>query len=339
MNDSPEAASQHRPWRVPEGPLAPGHALHRQLARLLDLGDTPLSLQRVPHSTCVFVCRNQGTDRAVVCKFFAAREGLPWSEAKGLMVYEYRSLEQLRRSGFRDPPFEVVRPVEMMEDLGCLLVEPFIAASDLDYAIGGALAGDEPGLLTRLDSLAGFLARLHTANVLHRRIPFHRYCEEARRIVRSLMKAPELPREVLRSVEPLVRRWEKEGERWTVETTLVHGDVTPTNFLFPGPGRMVIVDLERMRFADPLLDVGYMTAELRHHFALRARCAERAEPFVQHFLARYCEEREFAEPARWKWLERHRFFMALGELRIARSPRLHPGHRSWLIEEAARCLQ
>ncbi|GAB4244486.1 MAG: hypothetical protein Kow00109_20380 [Acidobacteriota bacterium] len=339
MSDCPETTFRFQPWHVPAGPLVPGQALHRHLARLLKLDDEPLSMERIAHSTCVFLCRSREPDHSVVCKFFAARENLPWPEARALMLYEYRSLERLRRGGFRGPPFEVVQPLAVEEAAGCLLVEPFVPATDLDHTIGAAVSGAEAELFTRLNQLAGFLARLHGGHVLRRHIPFHRYCEDARRILRSLAKAPDLSRDLLKSLEPLVRLWERESERWTAETTLVHGDVTPTNFLFPEPGRLVVLDLERMRFADPLLDVGFLTAELRHHFALRVHCAERAEPFVRYFLDRYCEEREFAEPVRRQWLERHRFFMALGELRIARNPRLHPGHRGWLVEEALRCLR
>ena len=53
---------------------------------------------------------------------------------------------------------------------------------------------------------------------------------------------------------------------WEDNQVLVHGDVTPTNILF-GDGLWVIaIDLERMKRADRVFDVGRVAGEIKHFF-------------------------------------------------------------------------
>jgi aminoglycoside phosphotransferase (APT) family kinase protein len=120
---------------------------------------------------------------------------------------------------------------------------------------------------------------------------------------------------------------------------LVHGDATPTNFIFDPDDGLTVIDLERMRLADPVYDLGFLAAELRHHFAWRILKPDAAEPFITSFFRVYSEQ--FPDPGSVfdKITHRNRFYMALGELRIARNTWLHPGHRKWLVEEALSCLR
>ena len=85
--------------------------------------------------------------------------------------------------------------------------------------------------------------------------------------------------------------------------------------------------------------VGMLAAELKHHFAWRQLRADAAEPFISHFFHAYCEKFPNPQEAFRDITKRNRFYMALGELRIARNPWLIRPHRLWLIEEAMRCLR
>ena len=49
---------------------------------------------------------------------------------------------------------------------------------------------------------------------------------------------------------------------------LIHGDATPTNFLFPN-GRAVALDLERLRVGDRLWDLSWVAGELKHAWGWR----------------------------------------------------------------------
>jgi len=137
----------------------------------------------------------------------------------------------------------------------------------------------------------------------------------------------------------LCDKWESLRSMWDGYTSLVHGDATPTNFIFDDNRGVTAIDLERMHIGDPVYDVGLLVAELKHHFALRILSSEAAEPYISHFLHSYARYSTLTE-SHFDWLAfRSRFYMALGELRIARNPWLPRGHRNWLVSEAGRCLQ
>lgn len=94
-----------------------------------------------------------------------------------------------------------------------------------------------------------------------------------------------------------------------------------------------------MQYSDRVYDIGMLTAELKHHFAWRILQAYAAEPFIGHFLKSYCESFVDNESAFKSVAFRNRFYMALGELRIARNDWLAWEHRKRLADEALRCLR
>ena len=118
---------------------------------------------------------------------------------------------------------------------------------------------------------------------------------------------------------------------------IVHGDATPTNFLFTDHG-VTGIDLERMKWADRCWDLGFMAAELKHHFMWRSGDGWAAERFIGHFLREYAAgcggRRMFEETTR-----RLPVYMALGLLRIARNRWLGGPYRRDLVREAKQCLQ
>jgi len=126
---------------------------------------------------------------------------------------------------------------------------------------------------------------------------------------------------------------------WADVSVLVHGDATPTNFIFHPEYGITAIDLERMQSSDRVYDIGILSAELKHHFAWRIFEADAAEPFIRHFLKSYCERFLDPESVFDSVACRNRFYMALGELRIARNDWLSWEHRKWVVDEAHRCLR
>ena len=118
---------------------------------------------------------------------------------------------------------------------------------------------------------------------------------------------------------------------------LVHGDATPTNFLFPD-GQAVALDLERLRMADRLWDLSWLAGELKHAWSWRTGKATAAEAAIGHFFRAYLA----ALPGDPHLAERlfllNPFYMALAELRIARNLYLTRDYRRELVAEARRCL-
>ena len=79
--------------------------------------------------------------------------------------------------------------------------------------------------------------------------------------------------------------WNRDG-MFNDHEVIVHGDATPTNFLFHHQ-KVTGIDLEKMKWADRCWDLGFIAAELKHHYMWRAGDGKKAEPFIGHFLWEY----------------------------------------------------
>ena len=64
---------------------------------------------------------------------------------------------------------------------------------------------------------------------------------------------------------------------------LIHGDATPTNFLFPD-GRAVALDLERLGQGDRLWDLSWVAGELKHAWGWRTADFGGSEAAIRHFF-------------------------------------------------------
>jgi hypothetical protein len=288
----------------------------------------------------VFLCREARSGTQIVCKFFAGRPNLPASQALHLMNHEFHCLQWIRAAGLDHGLFRAVRPLGRNASLGCVLIEDFAPGNDLDhYLRGAAQAGEHDRLLDTLDLLAAFFACLHRATHRKSAQPFARACNELRAILRSLAPWDDILADAIQHLAHLCDKWEGMRGMWTDSASLVHGDATPTNFLFPPVGGITAVDLERAHLDDPAYDLGFVVAELKHHFALRIREADAAERFISHFLHRYSTYAGLGWAPFTRLTQRSRFYMALGEVRIARHPWLPSGHKQWLVQEACRCLR
>ena len=157
------------------------------------------------------------------------------------------------------------------------------------------------------------------------------------RLIDKLRRQTVLDAGAAREIWRLRDRWLGRS-RMRAGEAIVHGDATPTNFLFGEGGDVVAIDLERMKHADPAWDLGMVCGELKHAFLWRTGGGGAAEPFIRTFLERYAAA--FPDPAATFRAVTRRlpFFMALTELRIARNEWLCWQHRLRLVREARACL-
>ncbi len=328
------------------GPVEDGVPLHDFLSRTVaprsrsSLESPVFELTRLDSGRAVYLCRELTTASRLVCKFFSARPNLPEGESQALMDYEFRCLSWTRFQGFDRAPFQVVRPLAKTSELGCLLAEEYVHGSDMDHYIGRAAhEGQREILEGKLSILAAFFARLHRLTARPLTPNLSRACNDFRAMLRVFGGVESVPGPVIEELFHLCDKWEAAREMWPSSSSLLHGDATPTNFILDLEDGVTAIDLERMHVGDPMHDIGLFAAELRHHFALRVHRAEAAEPYIEHFLRSYWGHSAGSEEAFVDMTFRSRFYMALGELRIARNPWLPVGHRAWLIEEACRCLR
>ncbi len=320
--------------------------LHKHLSNIvlpfagINVAQPDFELHRLSIWQEVYLCKERNSSTPIVCKFFGSRSHLSKKKRLDLLNQEFGNLNAVREKGFCEFPYQVVRPLSKNEQINCLLVEEFARGNDLDYYLAkAAWEGQHEKLLKKLTMLAHFLAELHSRTALTARVNFADTADYFRHLVDSLARLELIDELAVGEFKCLCHEWTVIPEMWADISVLVHGDVTPTNFFFHPEDGLTAIDLERMHPADRVCDLGMLAAELKNHFAWRVFKADAAEPFITHFLRAYCDGVSDPESRFNAITYRNRFYMALGELRIARNIWLTLEHRKWLIDEARRCLQ
>ena len=306
----------------------------------VDTTNPSFSARTITRHPGVYLFEEKKSGKVFIGKFFGSRHNIHESEQQRLLDAEFKNLKILRNKGLRYVPNQVVRPISKARDIHSLLVENYVPGHDLDYYIQKSIyEGQHERLMKKLSMLGAFFARLHSYTTIAKKNDMKRIYLAFQEYVLTL-SGQQLIDEVLQDrLLALCREWRESGMIPSDTPVLVHGDATPTNFIFNPKDGITAIDLERMHFSDNALDIGMLAAELKHHFALRALDSEGAEPFIQHLVAAYDGEMERNAPFMATLKERNPFYMAMAELRIARNQWLHIDHRRWLIEEAIRCLQ
>jgi len=131
--------------------------------------------------------------------------------------------------------------------------------------------------------------------------------------------------------------WEPRLQNFPDRQVLIHGDATPTNFLFPD-GRAVALDLERLRGGDRLWDLSWVAGELKHAWGWRTSDFSGSEGAIRHFFRMYLTATGLDPTLTHRLSSLNPFYMALAELRIARNLYLTRDYRRELVAEARRCL-
>jgi tRNA A-37 threonylcarbamoyl transferase component Bud32 len=255
-----------------------------------------------------------------------------------LMRAELDNILRVRDLGLDRPPLRAVRALTSYPDLGCLLVEEFTSGPDLDFAVKeAALHKQHVQLATRLAQVAAFLARLHNASATVSGYDDREPLAYLEKVIGQLSSGQVISPEEAGRLRHIGQRWRDSGDLNGSGAVLVHGDATPTQFLFPGSDELVAIDFERLHYADRAADIGRIAGELKHLFAKYAGDPWASEPFIQGFYRDYYRQASAAGDFGWL-TQRARFHMGCSELRIARNPWEDSGHRHWLVAEANACL-
>lgn len=249
---------------------------------------------------------------------------------------EFNNLRLLREHyGMVNDTYQVVQPLGKNNFFSALLVVGHAPGKQLEHYINKAIYEQRrQKLFEKLGSLARFFRKLHYNTGAPRAVSLELPQWYLGRLLDTLSHTILSCREK-EAIEWQAARWWCRGEMLADNQVIVHGDATPTNFLIDGE-RVTGIDLEKMKWADRCWDLGFIAAELKHHFLWRAGDGAAAEPFIGHFLWEYVapDERFFRRVC-----ARLPLFMALGLLRIARNDWLGEGYRKDLIGEARQCLQ
>jgi len=322
-----------------EDPLY-GYFQNDILPRMGVHGSPDFRVYKINASKNVYLYEDKNSHVRLIGKFFSGDSHGSDASACHAMKQEYESLETARSFGFAGYPHYVARPLGYNAHIGCVLVVEYCDGTPFnDFIVQAVRKGARDALFQKLTALAYFLATMHnrTANVF--RVDFNAESSYFNRITHQLLQSGYIGREESQELCRLKDLWHSKDFVWQDQQVLVHGDVTPTNILF-GEGLWVIaLDLERMKRADRVFDVGRVCGEIKHFFMQYSGDKELAEPFIGHFLWEYAchfpdRRSAFASIAR-----RLPFYMGLTLLRIARNSWINGTYRRLLLDDARKTLE
>ena len=274
----------------------------------------------------------------VVGKFFEF-DSVNAEEAWRRAEKAYSNLQQVREQfGMNNGTFRVIAPLGKNKDLSALLVTEMAPGKILDHYMSKAIydAHQSQRLFDKLTYLAQFFVKLHRSSETDKQVSPDLARGYLGKLLDSLSKGP-LTASQRDDIETYAARWWDKNDVFDDREVTVHGDATPTNFFFQHH-EVIAIDLDKTKRADRCWDLGFIAAELKHHFTWRTGDGLAAEPYIGHFLweyaVRYRDEQVFHMITRKLPL-----YMSLGLLRIARNTWLDEPYRRNLIKEASRCLK
>ncbi|MCX7173341.1 MAG: aminoglycoside phosphotransferase family protein [Proteobacteria bacterium] len=304
-------------------------------------GSTPdFRVYRIPASNHVYFYEDHRSQASFIGKFYNGVKGRSPESARLRMEREFNNLNYLRSINFAGYPHYVARPLGVNASLDCVLIEEFCYGTPLTHFILGAIRdGAREALFQKLTALAWFLASMHNRTANGNKVDFNRDCVYFDRLMEQLKSDGHLGWGEAEEYYRLKDHWHEKGYMWEDQQVLVHGDVTPANILFGDGPWVIAIDLERMKTADRVFDVGRLAGEIKHFFIQYTGDKWLAEPFIRHFLWEYSCHFPDRHRAFDAITRRIPFHMGLTLLRIARNSWISPSHRQQLLIEAKRTLR
>jgi len=273
-------------------------------------------------------------------KFFLSGNEHDFNAAARRLDREFHHLHLMRGYGFDQSPHYVARPLGKNPSLNCVLVSEHCGGELLSSIIRRAIGNFDHNLLYgKLTALAYFFSRFHNRTANPYPVDFGETASYMDRLLAALQFGGVLSPAEAGEYYYLKDCWCRNPAMREDCQVLVHGDATPENFMHGDNLHVITFDLERLRRADRVFDIGRMAGEIAHFFMTQTGNRYHAEPLIGHFLWEYSchfpdRERTFAAISK-----RVPFYMGITFLRIARNPWLPGDYRRRLVREAAECLR
>jgi aminoglycoside phosphotransferase len=273
---------------------------------------------------------------AVVGKFFSAYP--PQVSADVSLAREYDQYLSLPALGLGNGDGLAPRLLGRWPKRSLGLLLEAVPGPDLDHLLLQACVHNDPAPLFRgLEKLARLLGFFHSRPVPAPPVSPQPGLAYLDKVLAQLREAGRLTREDWQALAHERDAWEGRFQDFPDRQVLIHGDATPTNFLFPD-GRAVALDLERLGHGDRLWDLSWVAGELRHAWGWRTADFGGSEAAIRHFFRRYLAAAGPDAALTQRIFSLNPFYMALAELRIARNLYLSHDYRRELVAEARRCL-
>ncbi|MDP1836761.1 MAG: aminoglycoside phosphotransferase family protein [Chlamydiales bacterium] len=283
----------------------------------------------------VYVYEEKTSQTRVVGKFFSSDEN-----ASKRVQQEFINLTLLRSRGLHKFPHHVVKPLAYNTALNNLLVEEYCTGTPLCHVIRRAIHHKKSEkLYHKLSSLAYFLATMHNKTAILDKVDFTSDYDYFSRLVSHVKRRHLLHNGDEETFLYLRDHWREQPRMWEDNQVLVHGDATPSNFLFGKDLNVTAIDLERMKYTDRVFDLGRIVGELQHYFLQNAGNKDSSEPFAEHFIREYSSHFPDRKCAFAAITARLPFQIAVTLLRIARNDWVDKDHASKLVHYAKRTLE
>lgn len=316
--------------------------LRYDILPLLDLNQNnpDFRVYKLHASNHVYLYEERHSRARFIGKFFNGVSGRAPDSAHRRMDREFNNLTHLRNMGFVGYPHYVARPLGRNAHLDCVLVEEYCYGTPLTDFIVGAIRHDARTLLfEKLTALAWFLASLHNRTANGFNVNFHQECLYFEQVMGQLTTWGRMGGDEAAEFYRFRDHWRNKSVMWEDQQVLVHGDVTPTNIFFGDGPWVIAIDLERMKTADRVFDIGRVVGEIKHFFMQYTGNKWAAEPFIGHFLWEYACHFPDKYSAFNAITRRLPFYMGLTLLRISRNVWISDRYRRQLFEEAKKILR
>ena len=285
----------------------------------------------------VYLYEEKHSGIRLVGKFFKSSDP---DHARKTGETEFNNLVFLRSLGLSAPPHYVIRPYGFDSAIGNVLMMEYLEADTLSKIINDAVyMGNHRRLFKKLTALAYFLATMHNRTAGDFTVYFEESCQYMEQLLNTLIRKRGMANEYADEFRFLREIWRARCCMWEDRCVLVHGDSTPANFLFGRDNHVIAIDLERMKRADRVFDLGRLCGEMKHFFFRATGNPFAAEPFIGHFLWEYCCHFPCRESAFSSITKRIPFYMGINLLRIARNSWIDGDYRWRLIHEAKQILK
>lgn len=292
-------------------------------------------------SNNVYLYEETQSNIRIIGKFYFRNSSIDRHMAHQALTHEYECLNYMRTQGFcGEDCHYIARPLGMNSDLNELLLEEACYGETLTNIIERSIQENNTKLLyEKLTALAFFLSKFHNRTAIANPVDFRPVTQYARRMADYLLEKNYISNHRHGKMHQLFSNWGDWPIMWSDNQVVVHGDATPENFLFGDGMHVISFDLERLRRADRLFDVGRLAAELGHFFQLHTHSRINAEPFIGHFIWEYSCHFPDREAAFAAITQRLPFYMGINYLRIARNSYFSWDYRQSLLNAGMECLK
>ncbi|MFX1508202.1 MAG: phosphotransferase, partial [Promethearchaeota archaeon] len=244
-----------------------------------------------------------------------------------------------KRMGLDKGSHRIPRLLGYNQNFNFVVVTEYIQGKSLGSIITDIVQKErKTELYQALSEIAYFLYLLHSRSTKKINVNFNIEVSYFYDTIKRLKKTTPFSKKEEDYFHTLIRKWFDRLDMWEQPTVFVHGDCTPGNFIISNNPKLVVLDLERCRRADPAFDTGRIAGELKHSLMRLTGSNYEAEPFIHYFYESYCNHfksnRLFREITK-----RNPFYQAVTELRIAKNKWLPFDYRFQLIEDAKKCLE